>query len=421
MAATATTRTASPTSRPWRSATMSRPSATRWPTVTATATARPCRSPCISIRRRSPRLPMCRGGRGRPGDQRQCADQRPVRRRRPAARDDHRQPDRLARRHPGDGGGWQLQLRPAQHPQHRDPGARRPCRDLQLLGGRRSRRQRQLDPVDHRAYRSGGGHRGCRCAEAAEDDPAISGNVLTNDLSGGDDPLHVTTTGNLTGSLGGTLVMAADGSYSYDPHSIPNIETLALGDHVETFSYSVADGHGDSDSSTLSITVHIDPEAVTAVADVAEATEDDPAISGNVLTNDLSGGDDPLHVTTTGNLTGSLGGTLVMAADGSYSYDPHSIPNIETLALGDHVETFSYSVADGHGDSDSSTLSITVHIDPEAVTAVPDVAEATEDDPAISGNVLTNDLSGGDDPLHVTTTGNLTGSLGGTLVMAADG
>ena len=39
-----------------------------------------------------------------------------------------------------------------------------------------------------------------------------------------------------------------------------------------------------------------------------------------------------------------------MAADGSYSYDPHSIPNVENLSLGDHVETFSYTAADGHGD-----------------------------------------------------------------------
>ena len=32
-----------------------------------------------------------------------------------------------------------------------------------------------------------------------------------------------------------------------------------------------------------------------------------------------------------------------MAADGSYSYDPDSIPTIESLSLGAHTETFSYS------------------------------------------------------------------------------
>src|SRR4051812_7361799 len=80
--------------------------------------------------------------------------------------------------------------------------------------------------------------------------------------------------GNLTGSLGGKVVMAADGSYTYDPTSIPTLETLSLGDHVETFTYSIADGHGDVSSSTLSITVHITPEAVTATADVNDVNEE---------------------------------------------------------------------------------------------------------------------------------------------------
>ena len=35
---------------------------------------------------------------------------------------------------------------------------------------------------------------------------------------------------------------------------------------------------------------------MTAVADGASASDDGLAISGNVLTNDLSDGDDPLHV-----------------------------------------------------------------------------------------------------------------------------
>ena len=55
-------------------------------------------------------------------------------------------------------------------------------------------------------------------------------------------------------------------------------------------------------------------------------------------------------MTTTGNLTGTLGGTLVMAADGSYTYDPHSIPNFETLSLGTTSKPSATRSADGHGD-----------------------------------------------------------------------
>src|SRR6202162_2812441 len=223
--------------------------------------------------------------------------------------------------------------------------------------------------------------------------------------------------------------MAADGSYTYDPHSIPGVENLALGAHPETFNYSIADGHGDVSSSTLTITVNIDPETVTANVDT-NAVSDDSTLTVNaangVLANDVADADDQstLLVTTTGNLTGSLGGTLVMAADGSYTYDPHSIPGVENLALGAHPETFNYSIADGHGDVSSSTLTITVNIDPETVTANVDT-NAVSDDSTLTVNaangVLANDVSDGDDALHVTTTGNLTGSLGGTLVMAGGG
>src|SRR4029077_26654 len=181
------------------------------------------------------------------------------------------------------------------------------------------------------------------------------------------------------------------------------IESLPLGAHVETFSYSIADGHGDTSTSTLSITVNVTPEAVTAGADT-NAVADDSTLTVSAaaggLRNDTSDGDDALHVTTTGPLTGSLGGTLVMAADGSYTYNPDSIPTIESLPLGAHVETFSYSIADGHGDTSTSTLSITVNVTPEAVTAVADTNAVADDSTltvSAAAGVLANDTSDGDD------------------------
>src|SRR5260370_9598104 len=77
--------------------------------------------------------------------------------------------------------------------------------------------------------------------------------------------------------------------------------SLSLGDHVETFSYSIADGHGDVSTSTLAITVHIAPEAVTATADTNAVTEDSTltvSAADGVLANDLHGSDDAIQVTT---------------------------------------------------------------------------------------------------------------------------
>ena len=69
-------------------------------------------------------------------------------------------------------------------------------------------------------------------------------------------------------------------------------------------------------------------------------------------------------MTTTGSLTGSLGGTLVMAADGSYTYDPAQHPGPrDPHARGTHVETFSYTATDGHGDDRTlDAVTITVNM-----------------------------------------------------------
>src|SRR5437016_892951 len=178
----------------------------------------------------------------------------------------------------------------------------------------------------------------------------------------------------------------------------------ACKEQVETFNYSIADGHGDVSSSTLAILVHNSPGALPDPPSFPTRRSSDlltVAAAQGVLANDTADADDQaqLHVTTTGPLAGSLGGTLVMAADGSYSYNPTSIPTLETLSLGDHVETFNYSIADGHGDVSSSTLAITVHITPETVTASPDVNDVNEEATltvAAAQGVLANDTADAD-------------------------
>src|SRR5437868_282662 len=195
--------------------------------------------------------------------------------------------------------------------------------------------------------------------------------------------------------------MAADGSYSYNPTSIPTLETLSLGDHVETFNYSIADGHGDVSSSTLAITVHITPETVTASPDVNDVNEEATltvAAAQGVLANDTADArsEERRVGKERGPRAGSLGGKMVMAADGSYSYNPTSIPTLETLSLGDHVETFYFSIQDGHDDVASSLESIPVLFPPETVTASPDVNDVNEEATltvAAAQGVLANDTA----------------------------
>ena len=101
-------------------------------------------------------------------------------------------------------------------------------------------------------------------------------------------------------TLGATVTLAADGSYTYDPESISGLENLAVGTYTDSFSYTAADGHGNSSTATVTITLNVAAEAVTAVAQTNSAGDDGGVISGNVLTGVGLGADDPIHVATTG-------------------------------------------------------------------------------------------------------------------------
>ena len=96
-------------------------------------------------------------------------------------------------------------------------------------------------------------------------------------------------------SLGATVTLAADGSYTYDPETISGLENKPVGTYTDSFSYTATDGHGDTSTATVTITVNVAAEAVTAVAQTNSASDDGGVVSGNVLTGVGHGSDDPIH------------------------------------------------------------------------------------------------------------------------------
>ncbi|WP_411026837.1 Ig-like domain-containing protein, partial [Salmonella sp. s54197] len=87
----------------------------------------------------------------------------------------------------------------------------------------------------------------------------------------------------------------------------------------------------------------------TAVADTnaSVATEAATVLTGNVLTNDVQGADRVTGPITAGTFTGTYG-TLVLAADGSYTYTLNpSDPDFFNLhGGGTGTETFTYTLTD---------------------------------------------------------------------------
>ena len=93
----------------------------------------------------------------------------------------------------------------------------------------------------------------------------------------------------------GTLVIKADGSYTYTLHSD------APGGSVDVFTYTLTDGDGDTSQATLTIT---NPDHMPTVGANPVVQLDDDALPGG---NPGGPGDDPNAVNTTGTLSGSGG------------------------------------------------------------------------------------------------------------------
>jgi VCBS repeat-containing protein len=179
-------------------------------------------------------------------------------------------------------------------------------------------------------------------ATTNEDTLLTGSSVLTNDT----DPAgHGLTAILVSGASHGGLALDADGTFTYAPD--PNFNG------TDTFTYKASDGSADSGAATVTITVSPVADAPLAVADNADAAQNDPpvATSIDVLANDTDVDGDTLTITAV-----SLPdhGTAAIAG-GSIEYTP-------VVGYGGH-DSFSYTISDG-------TLTASAIVD---VTVAPDV------------------------------------------------
>ncbi|MBU3600741.1 tandem-95 repeat protein, partial [Polynucleobacter sp. 30F-ANTBAC] len=259
-------------------------------------------------------------------------------------------------------------------------------------------------------------------AVTTPEDTPKSGNVIDSGLTSGDGAITLTgfivdgildsnnqipifTAGQTATIAGvGSITIASDGSYTFTP-------AANYSGSVPTVTYSLTDGYGIEEVSSLDITV-------TAVNDVfvdtneAVTTPEDTPKSGNVIDSGLTSGDGAITLTgftvdtnndgtpetfTAGQTATIAGvGTLTIASDGAYTFTP--VANYNGT-----VPTVTYSLTDDNGTSvgDTSTLDITV-------TPVNDVfvdaneAVTTPEDTPKSGNVIDSGLTSGDGAITLT-------------------
>jgi len=181
---------------------------------------------------------------------------------------------------------------------------------------------------------------------AVEDSYATgAGQVLTVDtpgvLANDTDPdwNDVSATG-LTQPAGGTVDLAADGSFTYTP-----------GDGfagTDTFTYRATDGVATSEPATVTIRVNAAP---VAQSDAFDAVEGAPLLlpAPGVLGNDSDADGEEL---TAVDATQPAHGTVVLDEDGSFTYTPQ--------AGFSGTDLFTYRASDGQDTSAPATVSITV-------------------------------------------------------------
>ncbi len=195
----------------------------------------------------------------------------------------------------------------------------------------------------------------------SEDKNFTTGNVLANDSDPEGSPLTVIGISDITPGV--TVIDRGDGTFRYKPNG--QFESLQVGETTtDTFTYTISDGEGGTASAAVTIVisgVNDEPDALddgnAPLNGSFNVDEDGVLTTANVLLNDTDPESDPLSVTGF-DVSGTLG-NVSYSGGGIFEYDPDG--NFDFLQLGETAtDTFSYTISDGHGGTDTATVTVTI-------------------------------------------------------------
>jgi len=200
-------------------------------------------------------------------------------------------------------------------------------------------------------------------ATIAEDSGGNLISVLPNDTDIENDTLTVTAV--TQGTHGSVAITGGGGGVGYIPAA------NFFGN--DSFTYTIADGHGGTDTATVNVTVTNVQDAPDAVNDAATIIEDSGANGIDVRANDSDLDGDTLTVTA---VTQGAHGTVAITGGGTaVSYTP--------AANFFGSDSFTYTVNDGQGGTDTATVNVTI-------TNVNDAPVATGDSYVMNSNTTLN-------------------------------
>jgi hypothetical protein len=214
-------------------------------------------------------------------------------------------------------------------------------------------------------------------SDSTLDNLSLTLNVLNNDSDPDGDPLTLTgNTGFSPGSLG-SVTCQPNGNCTFTPSGSTG---------TGSFSYTISDGRGGTD--TAPVTIKVKPSNHPPDAkDNSANTFNNQSLTLNVLTAPPPDSDpdgDPLTLTSHSGFSPASLGSVTCQASGNCTFTPSG-----PIGTG----SFTYTISDGHGGTDTATVTITVQNRPPV--AAPDEATTTLDSP-VDIPVLSNDS----DPDH---------------------
>ena len=218
--------------------------------------------------------------------------------------------------------------------------------------------------------------------------------LANNDVDLNGSPLSVISLGQ-TGTRGQvSLTPAATNGAYYVPG--PAFANLGAG-HTATdsFTYTVSDGHGNTASSTATVTI-AGVDVKPAVQNQTAATDAVHPVTIDVLANATNPNAGSLTVTAV-NLKGT-NGAVAMNPNGTITYTPGAA--FDGLASGSATtDSFGYTISDGYGGSTTGNASVIVTAPGASATAPRAFYVATTGNDSWAGDLAQPNAAGTDGPL----------------------
>jgi len=204
-------------------------------------------------------------------------------------------------------------------------------------------------------------------------------------------PLTPTITAVDASSASGASVTFDGTNVSYDPGDI--WQHLINGETAtDTFTYSIDDGCGDTSTATVTVTIEGRNDGVIAIDDATTTDESTPATitAATMLSNDADLDGDTVSIASADATTAN---GYAVAFDGatytvSYGSDYLGLGAGETA-----TDSFTYTVIDAQGETDTATVNITINGLNQPVVALDDTAATQGSTPVVLtvADLLAND------------------------------